>query len=83
MELALSEESKESNSVSSLKHTLTELQKEVNVAHEKLHVTQARVQQSLQRMEELKAETVSWCGLCLHTGSWASGKVKDQISCVS
>ena len=52
----LSEDSRESQSVGSLKHQLLELQGEVAQAHQRLHATRARVEQNLRRINELKAE---------------------------
>eukprot|EP00887_Chlorella_sp_A99_P007345 scaffold2.g7345.t1 len=50
------EESRESNSMGNLKRQLLDLQGEVGLAHQRLHATQARVEQNLRRINELKAE---------------------------
>ena len=39
-----------------LQHQLVDLQAEVNAAHEQLHLTQARVDQNVQRVADLKSE---------------------------
>ena len=52
----LSEETQERTSVADLQHQLVDLQAEVNAAHEQLHLTQARVDQNVQRVAELKSE---------------------------
>ncbi|PSC70793.1 chlorophyllide a oxygenase [Micractinium conductrix] len=57
VEELLSEESRERHSVSALKRQLVELQGEVSEAHQRLHLTQARVEQNLQRISELKEES--------------------------
>lgn len=51
----LSEEAQERTSVNDLQSQLAELQSEVAAAHDQLHVTQARVNQNLQRIDDLKA----------------------------
>ncbi|KAK9816649.1 hypothetical protein WJX72_003294 [[Myrmecia] bisecta] len=56
VEAALSEESRERTSVVALKTQLVELQQEVNAAHQRLHLTQARVDFNMQRINELKEE---------------------------
>lgn len=56
VEELLSEESRETESVISLKSKLVELQKEVNEAHEKLHVTERHVRNNLERIKELNKE---------------------------
>lgn len=58
-ELVLSEERREQTSVSDLKQKLVTLQEQVDEAHQRLHLTQARVEQNLQRVNELKSEAVS------------------------
>jgi chlorophyllide a oxygenase len=57
VEALLSEESRERHSVSALKRQLVELQGEVSEAHQRLHLTQARVEQNLLRISELKEES--------------------------
>ncbi|KAL4420817.1 hypothetical protein ABPG75_010473 [Micractinium tetrahymenae] len=57
VEELLSEGSRERHSVSALKRQLVELQSEVAEAHQRLHLTQARVEQNLQRISELKEES--------------------------
>ena len=52
----LSEETQERTSVADLQHQLADLQAEVNAAHEQLHLTQARVDQNVQRVADLKSE---------------------------
>lgn len=52
----LSEEAQERTSVADLQHQLVDLQSEVNAAHEQLHLTQARVDQNVQRVADLKSE---------------------------
>ena len=52
----LSEEAQERTSVNDLQRQLAELQSEVAAAHDQLHVTQARVDQNLERIDNLKAE---------------------------
>ena len=52
----LSEEAQERTSVADLQHQLVDLQAEVNAAHEQLHLTQARVDQNVQRVADLKSE---------------------------
>lgn len=59
VEEALSEEARERSSVSTLKEQLVELQKEVDEASQRLNLTQARVEQNLQRVDELKAEAAA------------------------
>nr|BAQ33958.1 chlorophyllide a oxygenase [Bryopsis plumosa] len=56
VEAALSEESRESTSVGDLKKVLVDLQGEVNEAHQKLHLTEARVKQNMDRINTLKRE---------------------------
>jgi chlorophyllide a oxygenase len=56
VEAALSEASRERLSVSALKRQLVGLQAEVAEAHARLHLTQARVEQNLRRISELKDE---------------------------
>lgn len=52
----LSEEAQERTSVADLQHQLGDLQAEVTAAHEQLHLTQARVDQNVQRVADLKSE---------------------------
>lgn len=54
----LSEEAQERTSVADLQHQLVDLQAEVNAAHKQLHLTQARVDQNVLRIAELKSEAV-------------------------
>jgi len=56
VEVALSEQSKESKSLVDLKKELIDLQKEVKEAHEKLHFTQSCVLQNLNRIQKLKSQ---------------------------
>ena len=56
VEHALSENSRERIGVGNLKKQLELLQQEVAAAHSKLHLTQARVDANLKRIEELKQE---------------------------
>ena len=51
----MSEEAQERTSVNDLQHQLADLQSEVAAAHDQLHVTQARVNQNLRRIDDLKA----------------------------
>lgn len=44
--------------MANLQHQLVDLQAEVNAAHKQLHLTQARVEQNVQRVAELKSEAV-------------------------
>jgi chlorophyllide a oxygenase len=67
VEESLSDDRQSRSSVASLQKKLLELQQEVNAASEKLAATQARVEQNLQRVNELKAEAVGddvWHGRC-------------------
>lgn len=59
VEEALSEEARERTAVGDLKEQLQQLQQQVQEAQERLKLTQARVEQNLQRVNELKAEAVS------------------------
>lgn len=56
VEEALSEESRETQSVENLRKQLVELQEEVNKARQKLHVTEVRVEQNVARVKELRQE---------------------------
>jgi chlorophyllide a oxygenase len=59
VEELLSEESRESRSVSELNRRLMDLQEEVEQAQSRLALTQSRVEQNLQRVNELKAEAAA------------------------
>jgi septal ring factor EnvC (AmiA/AmiB activator) len=72
VEESLSDDRQSRSSVSSLQKKLLELQQEVNAASEKLAATQARVEQNLQRVNELKAEAVGG-------DLWAWGASKRSV----
>lgn len=59
VEEALSEEAREKKSVEDLRVQLSQLQDEVDLAHKKLHLTEARVQLNMTRVKELKREAES------------------------
>jgi chlorophyllide a oxygenase len=50
----------EYQSISEARSELLRLQEEIEVAHKRLHVTQARVEQNVQKMSELKAEAAEF-----------------------
>ena len=56
VEEAISESSREKVGIGALKKQLEDLQQEVSAAHARLHLTQARVESNLQRIEELREE---------------------------
>jgi len=56
VEEALSEESRETQSVENLRRQLVELQEEVNMARQKLRMTEGRVEQNVARVKELRQE---------------------------
>ncbi|KXZ55126.1 hypothetical protein GPECTOR_3g278 [Gonium pectorale] len=59
VEEALSEEARERAAVGDLRDELEKLKREVQGAQERLQLTQARVEQNLNRVNELKAEAVA------------------------
>ncbi len=59
VEEALTEEARERTAVGDLREQLQVLQRQVQEAQERLRLTQARVEQNLNRVNELKAEAVS------------------------
>lgn len=59
MEAALTEEARERTAVGDLREQLQLLRHQVQEAQERLQLTQARVDQNLNRVNELKVEAVS------------------------
>ena len=59
VEAALADGRTEFQSITDTKSELLQLQAEVQRAHERLHVTQARVDQNVKRLTELKAEAAN------------------------
>ena len=59
VEDALSDESRERRSLADLKAQLTELQGELQSAHDRMHQTQARVEMNVRRIEELRREAAA------------------------
>lgn len=80
VEKALSEESRERTGVGKLKRQLQELQAEVAAAHSRLHLTQARVETNLRRINQLKEEAVALTRVPTSDGAEAGVAATAEVS---